>query len=85
MECSEVLRRRRTLRHDTDEPPSPEAVERVLDGSSQGWASLVLTGPADRARSWPDVPQTPTLVMPQDPAGVQERRRRQDVVHRGQR
>ena len=73
MEFSEVLRRR-IVRHDTDQPLAPEVVERVLDaalrapsaGFSQGWAFLVLTEPADRARSWPYVPtratQTPTMV-----------------------
>ena len=71
---SEVLRRRRMVRHYTDEPLAPEVVERVLDaalrapsaGFSQGWAFLVLTEPADRARFWPYVPtratQTPTMM-----------------------
>jgi len=74
VEFSEVLRRRRMVRHYTDEPLSPEVVERVLDaalrapsaGFSQGWAFLVLTEPEDRARFWPFVPtratQTPTMM-----------------------
>ena len=74
MEFSEVLRRRRMVRHCTDQPLAPEVVERVLDaalrapsaGFSQGWAFLVLTEPADRARFWPYVPtratQTPTMM-----------------------
>ena len=74
MESSPVMRRRRMVRHDTDEPLAPEVVERVLDaalrapspGSCQGWAFLVLTEPADRARSWPYVPtratQAPTTM-----------------------
>ena len=74
MEFREVLRRRRMVRHYTDQPLAPEVVERVLDaalrapsaGFSQGWAFLVLTEPADRARFWPYVPtratQTPTMM-----------------------
>jgi nitroreductase len=74
MELSEVLRRRRMVRHYTDQPLAPEVVERVLDsalrapsaGFSQGWAFLALTDPADRARFWPFVPtratQTPTMM-----------------------
>lgn len=73
MEFREVVRRRRMVRHYTDEPLSDEVVERVLAhalrapsaGFSQGWAFLVLTEPADRARFWPFVPtratQTPTM------------------------
>ena len=73
MEFSEVVRRRRMIRHYTDEPLDPAIVERVLAnalrapsaGFSQGWAFLVLTDPVDRARFWPFVPtrveQTPTM------------------------
>jgi len=73
MEFSEVVRRRRMVRHYTDEPLAPELVERVLAnalrapsaGFSQGWAFLALTEPEDRARFWPFVPtrveQTPTM------------------------
>lgn len=74
MEFSEVLRRRRMVRHYTDQPLALEVVERVLDsalrapsaGFSQGWAFLALTDPADRERFWPYVPtratQTPTMM-----------------------
>lgn len=57
MEYSEVIRRRRMIRHYTDQALAPEVVERVLAsalrapsaGFSQGWAFLALTDPADRA------------------------------------
>ncbi|MEC3980002.1 nitroreductase family protein [Amycolatopsis sp. H20-H5] len=73
MEFSEVVRRRRMVRHYTNQPLEPEVVERVLAsalrapsaGFSQGWAFLALTEPADRARFWPFVPKrvedTPTM------------------------
>jgi nitroreductase len=73
VEFSEVVRRRRMVRHYTDEPLDPQVIERVLAnalrapsaGFSQGWAFLVLTEAADRARFWPFVPtrveQTPTM------------------------
>ncbi|WP_263169191.1 nitroreductase family protein [Streptomyces sp. SCSIO ZS0520] len=73
MDFSEVVRRRRMIRHYADKPLAPEVIERVLDsalrapsaGFSQGWAFLALTEPADRARFWPFVPrrveQTPTM------------------------
>ena len=73
MEFSEVVRRRRMVRHYSSRPLSPEVIERVLasalrapsSGFSQGWAFLALTDPADRARFWPLVPmrmeQTPTM------------------------
>jgi nitroreductase len=75
MEFSEVVRRRRMIRHYTDEPIPPETVERILAnalrapsaGFSQGWAFLVLTEPEDRARFWPFVPtrveSTPTMQL----------------------
>ncbi|QDQ09681.1 nitroreductase family protein [Streptomyces spectabilis] len=64
MEFSEVVRRRRMVRHYSDEPLDPAVVERILAsalrapsaGFSQGWAFLALTDPADRARFWPFVP-----------------------------
>ncbi|RPF33814.1 nitroreductase family protein [Streptomyces sp. TLI_185] len=73
MEFSEVVRRRRMIRHYSDEPLAPEVIERILAsalrapsaGFSQGWAFLALTAPADRARFWPFVPtrveNTPTM------------------------
>ncbi len=73
MEFSEVVRRRRMVRHYTSQPLTDEVVERILHsavrapsaGFSQGWSFLVLTEPADRDRFWPFVPtrveQTPTM------------------------
>lgn len=73
MEFAEVIRRRRMVRHYTDQPLAPDVVERVLAsalrapsaGFSQGWAFLALTDAADRARFWPHVPTrveaTPTM------------------------
>ncbi|HEY5032827.1 MAG TPA: nitroreductase family protein, partial [Actinomycetes bacterium] len=73
MEFSEVIRRRRMVRHYTDQPLAPDVVERVLAsalrapsaGFSQGWAFLALTDAGDRARFWPHVPTrvdaTPTM------------------------
>lgn len=75
MEFSEVLRRRRMIRHYTDEPIPQDVIERIIAsalrapsaGFSQGWAFLVLTEPEDRARFWPHVPtrveQTPTMQL----------------------
>jgi nitroreductase len=58
MEFSEVVRRRRMVRHYSGRPLSPEVIERVLTsalrapsaGFSQGWAFLALTDAADRGR-----------------------------------
>lgn len=73
VEFSEVVRRRRMVRHYSSRPLAPEVIERVLGnalrapsaGFAQGWAFLVLTDPADRARFWPFVPDrvenTPTM------------------------
>lgn len=73
MEFSEVIRRRRMIRHYSSRPLAPEIIERVLAnalrapsaGFAQGWAFLALTDAADRARFWPFVPhrveQTPTM------------------------
>ncbi|MFC7241402.1 nitroreductase family protein [Catellatospora aurea] len=75
MEFKDVIRRRRMVRHYTDQPIAPETVERILAsalrapsaGFSQGWAFLALTEAADRARFWPFVPtrmaQTPTMQL----------------------
>ena len=75
MEFQEVVRRRRMVRHYTDQPLAPEVIERVLNnavrapsaGFSQGWAFLAITDAADRARFWPFVPtrveQTPTMQL----------------------
>jgi nitroreductase len=75
MEFSEVVRRRRMIRHYTGEGLAPDVVERILAnalrapsaGFSQGFAFLALTDPADRSRFWPYVPtrveQTPTMQL----------------------
>ena len=60
VEFSEVIRRRRMVRHYTDQPLPSEVVERILSnalrapsaGFSQGWAFLALTEEEDRARFW---------------------------------
>ncbi|RSM79514.1 nitroreductase [Kibdelosporangium aridum] len=60
MEFSEVIRRRRMVRHFTDQPLAPEVVDRILAsalrapsaGFSQGYAFLSLTSAEDRARFW---------------------------------
>jgi nitroreductase len=69
MEYREVIRRRRMVRHYTDEPLEPEVIERSAlrppsGGYSQGWAFLTLTEAEDRERFWPFVPD--------------------EVIHRGQ-
>jgi nitroreductase len=60
MEFDDVLRRRRMVRHYTDEPVSDGDVERLVNaglrapsaGFSQGQRFLVLTTQADRRRFW---------------------------------
>ena len=60
MDFTEVVRHRHMVRTFTDEPVSPESLERILDnavrgpsaGFSQGQAFLVLTGD-DLKRFWP--------------------------------
>ena len=60
MEYAEVLRRRRMVRHFTDQPVAFEVRDRVLAaavrgpsaGFSQGWAFLVLEGHEQTARYW---------------------------------
>jgi nitroreductase len=64
MEYSEVVRRRRMIRDYTDQPLSPQVIEKVLAsalrapsaGFSQGYALLALTQAGDRARFWRLVP-----------------------------
>ncbi|HVS69384.1 MAG TPA: nitroreductase family protein [Mycobacteriales bacterium] len=60
MEFSEVLRRRRMVRHYDDRPVDPAVIDRVVSaglrapsaGFSQGYAILLLTDADDRARFW---------------------------------
>jgi nitroreductase len=75
MEFREVVRKRRMVRHYTDQQLPPDVLERVLGnalrapsaGFSQGFAFLVLTEPEDRDRFWPFVPtrveNTPTMQL----------------------
>jgi nitroreductase len=75
MEFAEVVRRRRMIRHYTDEPISDAQIATIVEsalrapsaGFSQGWAFLLLTDPDDRARFWTHVPtrveQTPTMQL----------------------
>jgi len=60
VELREAILRRRMVRAFEDRPVAPAIVDRLLEhalhapsaGFSQGWAFLVLTEPADRARFW---------------------------------
>ena len=79
MEFSEVVRRRHMVREFTDEPVSPESLDRILRnaargpsaGFSQGQAFLVLTGD-DLKRFWtvadaaaaPSVTAAPLVIVP---------------------
>jgi nitroreductase len=66
MEFAEVLRRRRMVRHFSDEPVDEAVLGRILAaalrapsaGYSQGYALLVLTEASDRARFWASQPPT---------------------------
>ncbi|WP_328683037.1 nitroreductase family protein [Streptomyces sp. NBC_00343] len=69
MEFSEVVRRRRMIRHYSDKPLAPEVIERILAlalrapsaGFSQGWAFLALTDPAAPASGRSSPPGLRTL------------------------
>jgi nitroreductase len=79
LEFSEVVRRRHMVREFTDEPVSPESLDRILRnaargpsaGFSQGQAFLVLTG-EDLKRFWavadaaaaPSVTAAPLVIVP---------------------
>lgn len=64
MEFSEVLRQRRMVRRYTTQSPGPDVTARIVRsalrapsaGFTQGWAFLVLTTDADRARFWTFAP-----------------------------
>lgn len=64
MEYSEVIRRRRMVRHFTDRSIGADHVETILrsalrapsGGFAQGWAFLCLTSQVDRDRFWGAVP-----------------------------
>ncbi|MHB8243739.1 MAG: nitroreductase family protein [Acidimicrobiales bacterium] len=67
MDFQEVLRRRRMVRHFTDDPLDPESVERIISaalrapsaGYSQGYGLLVLESPEERDRLWATHTPTP--------------------------
>ncbi|HET9076264.1 MAG TPA: nitroreductase family protein [Acidimicrobiales bacterium] len=60
MELDEVIRRRRMCRDFSDRPVGRDVVDRLLDrarrapsaGHTQGWAFLVMEGPAEVGRFW---------------------------------
>ncbi len=60
MELRQAILHRRMVRAFEDRPVDPEVVDRLVEhalhapsaGFAQGWAFLVLTEPADRARFW---------------------------------
>lgn len=60
MDLTDAVRRRRMVRAFTAEPVDPAVVEGLVDlarrapsaGHSQGWAFIVLSGPAETARYW---------------------------------
>lgn len=62
MDFQEVVRRRRMVRNFDQRPVPPDVLERVLAnavrapsaGFSQGWAFVVLEGPAETGRFWGD-------------------------------
>jgi nitroreductase len=90
MEFAEVLRRRRMIRHFTDEAVDDPAIDRILDaalrapsaGYSQGYALLVLRDRADRDRFWTatELPEDPEEVAGWTPDVVAGVRRAQLLV-----
>src|SRR5881628_2305648 len=80
MEFADVLAQRKMVRHYLDRPVDPAVVDRVIAaglrapsaGYSQGYALLVLTEPADRARFWEvtAIPQQTASWSPETLAGV---------------
>ncbi len=67
MEFQDVVRRRRMVRNFAERPVPAHIVDRVLEnalrapsaGFSQGWAFVVLEGPAQTAEFWGDGPLGP--------------------------
>jgi nitroreductase len=80
VEFTEVLRKRRMVRHYDERPVDPAVIERVLNaglrapsaGFSQGYAVLLLTDAADRARFWAvtETEQEAASWSPETRAGV---------------
>ena len=82
MEFDEVLRRRRMVRHFTDEPVSDADLDRLLwaaqrspsAGFTQGYSFLVLRTPEERARFW-----TTSSWVPPDAAAAERAERMQQA------
>jgi nitroreductase len=80
VEFTEVLRRRRMIRHYLEQPVDPEVIDRVVAaglrapsaGYSQGYALLVLTEPDDRTKFWAvtETPQETASWPPEVRAGA---------------
>ncbi|GAC1317312.1 MAG: hypothetical protein NVSMB12_15020 [Acidimicrobiales bacterium] len=72
MEFAEVVRRRHMVRSYTDEAVPRQLVERVVAcglrapsaGFSQGWAFLILEGPAQTGAFWQSIERPDTSIAP---------------------
>jgi nitroreductase len=75
VELDEAIRRRRMCRHFLDHPVAPEVVDRLIDrarrapsaGHTQGWAFVVLEGPAQTNRFWSTDADPAWLAEPDHP------------------
>ena len=75
MEFQAVVQRRKMVRSFADRPVPPDALERILGnarrapsaGFSQGWAFVVLEGPAETITFWQHVAQPEWLAQPGHP------------------
>ncbi|MDP9074431.1 MAG: nitroreductase family protein, partial [Actinomycetota bacterium] len=75
MEFQAVLRRRKMVRSFADRPVAPEILDRILGnaqrapsaGFSQGWAFVVLEGPAQTGTFWHHVAEPGWLAQPDHP------------------
>jgi nitroreductase len=75
MEFQAVVQRRKMVRSFTDRPVPPEAVDRILGnaqrapsaGFAQGWAFVVLAGPAETAVFWHHMAEPEWLAQPDHP------------------